>query len=69
LSNSPEPVAGLELLKQALPGSSGSLPFGTGILGERTKKEMLTRAEVGPAGVRLQIVEARGLENLTGLST
>jgi putative ABC transport system substrate-binding protein len=68
LSNlAPELVAKwLELLKQAVPGVSRvAALWQPGILGERTEKDMLTRAEVAAQalGVRLQIVEARGLEN------
>ena len=68
LSNlAPELVAKwLELLKQAVSGVSRvAALWQPGILGERTEKDMLTRAEVAAQalGVRLQIVEARGLEN------
>jgi putative ABC transport system substrate-binding protein len=69
LSNlAPELVAKwLELLKQALPGVIRvAALWQPGILGERTEKDMLTRAEVAAQalGVRLQIVEARGPADL-----
>jgi putative tryptophan/tyrosine transport system substrate-binding protein len=66
LSNlAPELVGkGLELLTQAVPGVSRvALLRQPGALGERTEKDLLTRAEVAARalGARLQFVEARGL--------
>jgi putative ABC transport system substrate-binding protein len=65
LSNlAPELVGkGLELLTQAVPGVSRvAVLWQPGALGERTEKDMLTRAEVAARalGVQLQFVEARG---------
>jgi putative ABC transport system substrate-binding protein len=57
----------LELLTQAVPGVSRvAVLWQPGGLGERTGKDMLKRAEVAARalGVRLQVVEARGPENL-----
>jgi len=56
----------LERLTQAVPGVSRvAALWQPGILGERTEKDMLTRAEVAvrALGVRLQFVEARGPED------
>jgi putative ABC transport system substrate-binding protein len=55
----------LELLKQAVPGVSRvAVLWLPGALGERTDKDMLTRADVAARalGVRLQFVEARGAD-------
>jgi ABC-type uncharacterized transport system substrate-binding protein len=64
---SPELVSKcLEQLKQAVPGVSRvAVLWQPGVVGERTEKDMLKGAEVAaPAlGVRLQFVEARGLED------
>ncbi len=56
----------LEQLKQAVPGVSRvAVLWQPGALGERTDKDMLKEAEVAARvlGVRLQFVEARGLED------
>ena len=57
----------LEQVKQAVPGVSRvAVLWQPGGLGERTSRDMLKRAEVAAQalGVRLQVVEARGPENL-----
>jgi putative tryptophan/tyrosine transport system substrate-binding protein len=57
---------GLELLKQAVPGVSRVAGlWQPGALPERTTKDMLKEAEVAARalGVRLQFVEARGLDD------
>jgi putative ABC transport system substrate-binding protein len=60
----PELVAKwLELLKQAIPGTSRvALLWQPGVVGERTEKDILMEAEAtaGALGVRLQVVEVRG---------
>ncbi len=55
----------LELLKQTVPGVDRvAVLWLPGALGERTDKDMLTRADVASRalGVRLQFVEARGAD-------
>jgi putative ABC transport system substrate-binding protein len=57
----------LEQLTQAVPGVSRvAVLWQPGAMGERTDKDMLKRAEVAARalGVRLQIVEARGPEDI-----
>ena len=57
----------LELLKEAVPGVSRvAVLWQPGVLGERTEQDMLKGAEVAARalGVRLQLVEARGPEDL-----
>ena len=57
----------LEQLKQAVPGVSRvAVLWQPGALGERTEQDMLKGADVAARalGVRLQVVEARGPENI-----
>ena len=57
----------LELLKQAVPGIKRiAVLWTSGILGERTDKDMINEAEVAARalGVQLQWIEARGPEDL-----